>query len=320
MVLDLKEAFAGGAGAICCAYSGNPFDLIKVRLQTQPPVGECLPGEFYTGPIDCFRKILKEEGFLTLWKGVTPSLGSAFIENAVVFSANGVIGRLYLSTICGELFVQGQERRLSVQENAGVGGLAGAVSATLITPAEMIKCRTQIQHKKIGPLQILRDAYRESGVRGIFRGLSSTVARDVPFNFVFFGAYEAWTTLLSNTGSWVFCAANNLNTPKFLDQEGFIEPPSTDRRLNAFGVYIAGGSAGATGWMVSFPIDSIKSRVQTSPTPVSFIAVAKTVYKKLGIRGFYRGVSSAVLRAFPANAGLFLGYETVIDLLNRQGF
>lgn len=172
----------------------------------------------------------------------------------------------------------------------------------------------------MGPLRILRDAYRENGLRGIFRGLSSTVARDVPFNFVFFGAYEAWTTILSSTESWVFCSANSLKPSGYLDEEGigFVEKPSTDRRLNPFGVYIAGGMAGASGWCISFPIDSVKSRVQTSQSSVSFFSMAKTIYSKFGLRGFFRGVSSAVLRAFPANAGLFLGYEMCIELLNRH--
>ena len=200
----------------------------------------------------------------------------------------------------------------------------------------MVKCRTQIQQKsndddcqlcfllflitiflyqyvEIGPLRILKDAYAENGFRGIFRGLSSTIARDVPFNFAFFGAYEAWTTLLSSTGSRLFCSPNSIADRR---SQNFTEAPKTDRRLNPFGVYIAGGCAGASGWMVSFPIDSVKSRVQTSKTPTSLVSMAKTIYKKFGVRGFFRGVSSAVLRAFPANAGLFLGYEMVIEVLS----
>ena len=131
MVLDLKEAFAGGIGAICCAYSGNPFDVVKVRLQTQPSQGECVAGVFYTGPIDCLRKIIRNEGLFALWKGVTPSLGSALLENAVVFSTVGAIRRLYLSSLSTDPF--DHDRHLSVKERALVGGLAGVVSATVCT-------------------------------------------------------------------------------------------------------------------------------------------------------------------------------------------
>lgn len=170
----------------------------------------------------------------------------------------------------------------------------------------------------VGPVRILLDAYRGGGVRGIFRGMGATAARDVPFNFVFFGAYEAWTSLLCSSQSWIFCSASALNLSRLLDEDGgFVQSSSSDRRLNPFGVYVAGGCAGATGWCVSFPMDSIKSRVQTSSSPISVIEMAKKIHNQMGFKGFYRGVSSAVLRAFPANAGLFLGYELTIDLLSN---
>lgn len=138
--------------------------IVKVRLQTQPPSAEAGVAELYLGPTDCFKKIVRGEGVLALWKGVTPALGSAVIENAVLFSANGVVRRLYLS-VCGDRLGGEQGRHLTVSERAAVGGLSGVVSAMVIlrllrgvgtlyspsslqciTPAEMIKCRTQIQH------------------------------------------------------------------------------------------------------------------------------------------------------------------------------
>lgn len=70
---------------------------------------------------------MKEEGVFALWKGVTPSLGSAFIENAVVFSANGAIRRMYLAT----MGVDQLDRHLTVGERAMVGGVSGIISATV---------------------------------------------------------------------------------------------------------------------------------------------------------------------------------------------
>jgi hypothetical protein len=122
VVLDVKETIAGGVGAICCAYSGNPFDVAKVRLQTQ------LLGspDFYKGPIDCLLKIVRSEGVLALWKGVTPSLTSAMIENSVVFSANGILKRIYLSYL-----KEDQTPSLSLFESACLGGGAAFFSASV---------------------------------------------------------------------------------------------------------------------------------------------------------------------------------------------
>lgn len=39
-----------------------PFDTIKVRLQTQP-----LDQPYFSGPWDCFKSIMKQEGFRGLF-------------------------------------------------------------------------------------------------------------------------------------------------------------------------------------------------------------------------------------------------------------
>ncbi len=42
----------------------QPFEIIKVRLQTQPQ-----DAKIYNGIIDCLTKIIKNEGPLALYKG-----------------------------------------------------------------------------------------------------------------------------------------------------------------------------------------------------------------------------------------------------------
>lgn len=71
------------------------------------------------------------------------------------------------------------------------------------------------------------------------------------------------------------------------------------------------------GWSLAFPMDLVKSRIQSSSTttPAPVASVFRLIYQKQGLRGFYRGWSSAVIRAFPANAGLFLGYEMAIKFM-----
>ena len=131
-MLDLRETVAGGVGAVCCAYSGNPFDVVKVRLQTQGAVS--LTETLYNGPIDCIRKIYAEEGMVTFWKGVTPSLGSALIENSVLFTANGIVRRQYVA-------LAGTDRcDLTFLESSAIGGLSGVCSATVIAPTIFTLC------------------------------------------------------------------------------------------------------------------------------------------------------------------------------------
>ena len=46
-----------------------PLDVVKTRIQLQH--GKAINGQGYTGVIDCFRKIVKNEGASRLYRGMT---------------------------------------------------------------------------------------------------------------------------------------------------------------------------------------------------------------------------------------------------------
>ena len=127
---------------------------------------------------------------------------------------------------------------------------------------------------------------QRDGIQGLFRGLPAVLCRDVPFNFFFFGMYEA------------HCTAMRV----------MIRKPEHDD-LPAWMVLVAGGLAGVSGWSVVFPMDVVKSRLQINSGNDGVLSTCAKIYSDHGIRGFYNGWSAAVLRAFPANGALFMGYE-----------
>uniref|UniRef100_A0A8C5CU00 EF-hand domain-containing protein n=1 Tax=Gadus morhua TaxID=8049 RepID=A0A8C5CU00_GADMO len=61
----LQLLTAGAIAGIPAASLVTPADVIKTRLQVAARAGQTS----YTGVIDCFRKIMQEEGFRALWKG-----------------------------------------------------------------------------------------------------------------------------------------------------------------------------------------------------------------------------------------------------------
>jgi solute carrier family 25 (mitochondrial carnitine/acylcarnitine transporter), member 20/29 len=50
----------------------------------------------------------------------------------------------------------------------------------------------------------------------------------------------------------------------------------------------------------------------------SFIAVARRTYHSDGLKGFYRGVTPTILRAFPTNASAYFAYETIMNVLSAE--
>lgn len=74
----------------------------------------------------------------------------------------------------------------------------------------------------------------------------------------------------------------------------------------------SGGLAGMLGWTVAMPFDVPKTNVQSRyDTKVlgSYIPELARIARERGIAGLYSGLGPTLIRAFPANAALFLGVE-----------
>ena len=133
---------------------------------------------------------------------------------------------------------------------------------------------------------------RADGFSGLYKGLSSVILRDVPFNALFYGSYETICTMLIR---W-----------KGLQSKDDLE------KTFIFG---AGGFAGCVGWSVVLPFDVAKTRMQSGTMQGSLSTVLRSIVVNEGPSALFNGWSAAVARAFPANAGLFLGVEVTSRVL-----
>uniref|UniRef100_A0A3Q3IV87 Mitochondrial S-adenosylmethionine carrier protein n=1 Tax=Monopterus albus TaxID=43700 RepID=A0A3Q3IV87_MONAL len=72
---------------------------------------------------------------------------------------------------------------------------------------------------------------------------------------------------------------------------------------------VAGGCAGMCVDLTLFPLDTIKTRLQSQ----------QGFYKAGGFRGIYAGVPSAAVGSFPSAAAFFVTYECTKSLLSARG-
>lgn len=79
------------------------------------------------------------------------------------------------------------------------------------------------------------------------------------------------------------------------------------------GIVCVRSLAGQVAWAISIAPDTVKSTIQTSALPLSIRQTTRNIIKAQGVRGLFNGMEVAIIRAFPANAALFVGYE-----LSRQ--
>lgn len=272
------EFIAGWLGGLVGVLVGQPFDTVKVNLQTQNA-----KNPLYKGTYHCIATIVKQEGIRGLYRGVTsPMFGVAFV-NAIVF---GVYGNVQRRT----------EDPDSLKSHILGGSAAGLVQSFVCSPIELAKTRIQLQEhfpnsiKHKNPLQSLNFIRKTEGVRGVFRGVGITALRDVPGFASYFLAYELMTRTTEN--------------------------PSPMHTL------MAGGLAGTFSWLVTFPIDVIKSRIQTDGITGKsqyngIIDCIKQGHKAEGLSLYTRGLNSTLIRAFPMNAACFLVVSTVLKMAEK---
>ena len=184
-------------------------------------------------------------------------------------------------------------------------GFFSAIPMTLITaPFERVKIILQIQGQKqlapgekpkySGGVDVVRQLMKEGGIRSVYRGSAMTLARDGPGSAAYFATYE---TIKRNL------------TPK--DESG------KPGKLSLPAVAMAGGVAGIAMWIPVFPVDTIKSRLQSGEGNLSISATIRQLYGGGGIKAFFPGIGPAMARAVPANAATFLGVELAHQAMNK---
>ena len=79
--------FLGSIAGAIGAFAVYPIDLVKTRMQNQRSksyVGEVM----YRNSFDCFKKVIRHEGVLGLYKGLTVQLIGVAPEKAIKLTVN----------------------------------------------------------------------------------------------------------------------------------------------------------------------------------------------------------------------------------------
>ncbi|KAG9982215.1 hypothetical protein KCU78_g21332, partial [Aureobasidium melanogenum] len=70
----------GGLAGIITVYVTMPLDTVKTRMQSIEAKTE------YKNSFNCAARVVREEGFLTLWSGAVPRLGRLILSGGIVFT------------------------------------------------------------------------------------------------------------------------------------------------------------------------------------------------------------------------------------------
>ncbi|EWM25764.1 solute carrier family 25 member 45 [Nannochloropsis gaditana] len=242
----------------------------------------------FKGAIDCLRRLLATEGPLALFKGMSSPVLSASFVNAIVFTSYNETMTLIKKT-------DPEARKRPTYEQVFLAGsVAGALQCSVLTPSELIKCRLQTdmtRPRSQGLLSCIREVYREGGLRAFFNGFGPTLVRDLPAFGCYFALYEVVKDKLEGRGASPWLSSS-----------------------------VAGGFAGCFSWIIVYPVDVIKTVMQTQRGTGPRHGMLETglrLWRTEGLGVFFRGASIAMVRALPVNCIVFPVYEWTVEFLGK---
>ncbi|XP_076299072.1 mitochondrial glutathione transporter SLC25A40 isoform X2 [Lasioglossum baleicum] len=319
-ITPYQQILASCTGAIITSVFVTPLDVVKIRLQAQQKAmlsNKCFlycnglmdhlcpcpngrgpswasgNGKF-NGTIDAFMKIGKNEGILSLWSGLSPTLVLAVPATIVYFVSYEQL-RLYFKDQYNKKFMNTKISVKSMEQPFWVPMLAGAIAriwaATLVSPLELIRTKMQSQRLSYAEiLQALKTVVRQNGIFGLWMGLGSTLLRDVPFSAIYWLNYE--------TIKKTFRGAQQTFTFNLA----------------------AGAVAGSVAALLTIPFDVVKTHRQIEMGEKEIYSdkpgrsrgtwhVIKKIYKQNGVKGLYTGLIPRIIKVAPACAIMIATFE-----------
>ncbi|KAM0307751.1 hypothetical protein ACHAPM_000476 [Fusarium culmorum] len=262
-----------------------PLDVVKTRVQLQTGSGATAE---YNGMLDCFRKIIKQEGFSRLYRGISAPILMEAPKRATKFAANDEWGKVYRKMFGMDKMNQ----PLSVL----TGATAGATESFVVVPFELVKIRLQDKAsagKYNGMVDCVVKTVKNEGPLTLYQGLESTLWRHILWNAGYFGCIFQVRQML---------------------------PKAENKKAQITNDLISGAIGGTFGTVLNTPLDVVKSRIQNTPKVAgqapkynwAFPAVG-TVLKEEGFSALYKGFLPKVLRLGPGGGILLVVFTTVMD-------
>lgn len=278
----------GGVSAAVSKTVAAPIERVKLLIQNQDEMIKA--GRLdkpYKGIVDCFGRVIGEEGVVSLWRGNFANVLRYFPTQALNFAFKDQFKRMFNVNKDKDGYWNW------FAANLASGGLAGASSLMFVYSLDYARTRLANDNKsakKGGSRQFngLVDVYKKTiqtdGIVGLYRGFVISCVGIVIYRGLYFGMYDSLKPVVL-TGQY---------------KDSFL------------GSFFLGWGITLTAGLASYPIDTIRRRMMmTSGEAVKYrssIHCAQEILAKEGVSSMFKGAGANILRAI-AGAGALAGYD-----------
>ncbi|CAJ2499944.1 Uu.00g027970.m01.CDS01 [Anthostomella pinea] len=316
-----REVFFMNNNAEVCVVGPRPEGLGGGAAAAECAVEEAQKRSF-NSTFDGMKKIARNEGFTTLWRGLSPTLVMAVPANIIYFTGydwlrynqkspiNKVVNNDYAPLISGST--------------------ARVLAAVAVGPIELFKTRLQASpgstatNHLANTFKSIREMISENGYRSLWRGITLTFWRDVPFSGMYWWGYETIRGKLTDMRE-ERRGRPLTKEPEARSRARSRSQSSENHTSVLMDSFTAGALSGGLASIITTPFDVGKTRTQTfrdsakkatssaeaalAPERKSMARLLWHIFSTEGVPGLFRGWIPRTLKVAPACAIMISSYE-----------
>lgn len=275
-----------------------PLDITKTRLQLQGEHASRKHGiksQAYRGMVKTALGIVKEEGLLKLWQGITPA-----VLRHLVYSGCRMT---FYETLRDSVLKKNADGYFPIWKSVTAGMASGAAGQFLASPTDLVKVQMQMEGRRVleglprryrGTYHAFQSILKQQGIRGLWKGWLPNCQRAALVNLGDLTTYDT--------------------AKHFVIRNTHLQDNSLTHTLSS----ICSGLIAST---IGTPADVIKSRIMNNPDLYkgSVDCFLKTV-KHEGFFSLYKGFLPTWARMAPWSLTFWLTYEQIRRFSGTSSF
>jgi solute carrier family 25 (adenine nucleotide translocator) protein 4/5/6/31 len=282
----LVDFLMGGVSAAVSKTAAAPIERVKLLIQNQDEmIKQGRLATPYKGIGECFKRVIADEGVVSLWRGNVANVIRYFPTQALNFAFKDYFKRMFGYTKEKDGYWK------TFAGNIASGGAAGATSLFFVYSLDYARTRLANDNKAAkkggerqfnGLIDVYRKTLKSDGIVGLYRGFNISCVGIIVYRGLYFGMFDSFKPLLG------------------------------DLKNNFLATFLLGWGITIGAGLASYPIDTVRRRMMmTSGEAVKYRSSAHAfaeIVKNEGTKSLFKGAGANILRAV-AGAGVLAGYD-----------